>query len=167
MVPLKNVLICMILLPVFLCGCASTKTAVPILDGIGFTAEVAFYNENYKCNVDINGNIIDLTVTSPEELKGLILHYSDNGLTAEYLGITYTPDDFDMTIGGVSSLMSGIINDVRGEDCNMDYDNGNCIITDKYMDFKYEFVFSPSGLPISLSVPNKSFEAVFKNVTIK
>ena len=84
--------LCALFCLVLLCGCSgSSKTVTPVLSGISFTAKVSFYNEYYECEtvIDTDG-AMRISVLSPADISGMRLIFSNDSVTAEYMGLTYT-----------------------------------------------------------------------------
>lgn len=148
-----------------LCGCAEQKTVTPALDNISFTAEIDYGDTEFAANASITDGALNLVVTKPQEIKDLILNITKNGVTAEFKGVTYTPDTNTIPVGSVAQVLYDILNDIGGNkkaNCNQE----NCEIEDSVNGYSYEFVFSPSGLPISLQIDDLDLEIEFKNVTV-
>lgn len=166
---MKKAIISVLIIVSFLCGCGkSTKTATPVTKGISFTADVTYYNENYTCDVDVNEEgIMTAEVTYPEELKGVSLTFDGENVTAEYLGLTYTLKTDTMPLGNVALSIYKVFCDVTNNGLSAEYTEENCLIENTVDGEKYEFTFSPSGLPLELKIPSKEFKVVFNNVTIK
>ena len=166
---MKRAVISVLMILMLLCGCSkNTKTSTPVTKGISFTADVTYYNENYTCDVDVNEEgIMSAKVTYPEELKGVSLRFDGETVTAEYLGLTYTLKTDTMPLGNVALSIYKVFTDVTEKGLMAEQNEGNCIIENEVNGEKYEFTFSPSGLPLELKIPDKEFQVVFNNVTIK
>ncbi len=166
---MKRAIISALIFVSFLCGCGkSTQTATPITKGISFTADVTYYNECYTCDVNVDeSGIMSAEVTSPDELKGVKLKFDGENVTAEYLGLTYTLKTDTMPLGNVALSIYNAFTDVSENSLLAERDDGNCVIENEINGEKYEFTFSPSGLPLELKIPSKEFKVVFNNVTIK
>ena len=149
-----------------LCGCSQTETATPILNNISFTAQIEYGENDYICDVMVADNTLNLTVTEPQEIKGLTLIVSENGIMAEFNGISYAPDISTLPQGAVVQVLYNVLKDVA-DNKTADCDDENCEITGRIDDYKYTFVFAPSGLPISLEIEGLDLEILFNNVTLK
>lgn len=137
---------------VLLCGC-SKKTVTPVIDNIRFNAHISYYNEQYVCAVrTYTGGNFDITVTEPEVLKGLNFTYRDNGITANYNGIEYTPNADNAYFMGVSDYIHEILLDLQQKTAT-ETENG-FIIEGETHDFVYTVYFAGSGLPIKAVVNN-------------
>lgn len=165
---MKKIFLCLTLSLLFLFGCSCKSREVTLtVRGISFSAEISYYNESYICNVNIDRNgKMTLTADSPEDLKGLTLTYTGNEVTAEYMGLTYTPRSGSMPLGNVAESIYGIIGDIEKEVETAPATNGNCTVENNYNGKSYTFVFSPAGLPLSLEIPDSSFKILFNNVTV-
>ncbi len=148
-----------------LCGCAQSKTATPILNNISFTVEIDYGENEFVADVAVAEDDLNLAVIEPQEINGLILNITKNGVTAEFKGISYTPDISSLPQGAIIKVLYNILSDISsGKTASCD--NENCKITGRVDGYKYEFEFSPSGLPISLNVYALDLEIDFKNVSI-
>ncbi len=148
-----------------LCGCAQNKKATPILNNISFTAEIDYDDSEFKARATVADGALNLVIIEPQEIKDLILNITKNGVTAEFKGVTYTPDISSLPQGAIVQVLYNIINDISsGKMANCD--NENCEISGRVDGYKYDFKFSPSGLPISLKVDDFDLEIEFKNVTV-
>lgn len=141
--------LCFILL---FCGC-SKKTVTPVIDNIRFNAHILYYNEQYVCAVrTYTGGNFDITVLEPEVLKGLAFTYRDNGVTANYNGIEYTPNADNAYFMGVSDYIREILLDLQQKTAT-ETDEGFAI-SGKTGDFVYTVYFAGSGLPLKAVVNN-------------
>ena len=147
-----------------LCGCTQISETVPVLNNISFEAQIEYGDQEYAGNVTIADNTLNLTVTKPQEIDGLNLTVSENGIIAEFKGISYAPDISALPQGAVAQILFKVLGDVGGKTiaCN----DQNCEITGRVDDYKYTFIFSPSGLPISLRIDGLDLEILFNNVTL-
>lgn len=148
-----------------LCGCANNKTVTPILNNISFTAEIDYGDTEFVGNATLSEGTLNLTVTEPQEIKDLILKLDKNGITAEFKGVTYTPDINSLPQGAIAQVLYDILNDIVGNK-TANCDEENCEIKGRVNGYDYTFVFSPSGLPISLEIDDLDLEIKFKNVTV-
>ena len=164
---MRKILVCVIVLLLLLCGCDSQKETEPLVSGIKFLAKITYYNEQYECDTVISDEgKMQLTVNSPDTLKGLKIYMSDGKVTAEYLGITYEPKLDNMPFASISKTVYMIITQIKKDNIKAKSDNSNCKICRKCDGRDYEFTFSPSGLPILLTVVNESYKIEFSNVTV-
>ncbi|MBQ8203743.1 MAG: hypothetical protein IJZ75_05625 [Clostridia bacterium] len=165
---MKRAVISVVILILFLCGCGgSKKTATPVTKGISFTADVTYYNECYTCEVNVDeAGLMSAEVISPDELKGVKLKFDGENVTAEYLGLTYTLKTDTMPLGNVALSIYKVFTDIANNGLSAEYSEENCLIENKVDGEKYEFCFSPAGLPLSLKIPNKEFLVIFSNVAI-
>lgn len=162
----KFLLLITILIPFFCCSCKS-REVIPTLRSISFGADISFYNELYSLEASINEDgIMEINVTSPDNLKGLKLTYTTDGVTAEYMGISYTPKSENMPLCSVSGTLYEIIKNVDKTKESAVSDDGNCIIEGKLDNCSYTFIFSPAGLPLHLEVSSYNMTVEFKNVTL-
>lgn len=160
-------LICVILM-LSLCACSGKKQVIPIVSGMDFTAVIHYYNEIYECAVEVDkGCCAVMRVTSPEDLAGLKFICKGDTLTAEFMGLSYTPDTESMPSGAVAKTVYGILFDCYTNKPAASDDGGNYSISGKVDKHNYTLSLSPSGLPLSVQIPDKSYTVDFKNVTLK
>ena len=150
----------------FFSGCNTSKTVTPVTKGIEFTLNVTAKESKYDITAVIDGGgCIEATVNSPETIKGMKITSNKFETLAEYknLKYTYNEDEFsgDNYIITVYNILSSLENKKLSiESCE------NCSISDRYSGEKYDFTFSPAGLPIELNVESKNFKAVFSKTRL-
>ncbi len=149
-----------------LCGCTQKSTVAPILENISFTAEIDYGDNEFTADAKLAQDALNLVVTEPQEIKDLTLNITKNGVTAEFKGVTYTPDINSLPQGAIVQVLYRVLNDIRASQNTAVCDEENCNISGKAEGYKYDFEFSPSGLPISLAVDELDLEIDFKNVTV-
>ncbi len=153
------------LILLLMCGCTAQKQVSPVIDNISFTADITYVEQNYVCDATILDSTLNLCVIEPENIKGLSLKIDKNGVTAEFKGIEHAMDVNSLPQNAVIQILFKILNDIT--DKTIDVSRENCEITGNIDGNKYLFVFSPSGLPISLKIDNLDIEIKFNNVTLK
>ena len=55
--------------------------------------------------------------------------------------------------------------DAANKECLLE--DGNCLISGEIEQYEYEFIFAPSGLPLSLYIYGVDLKILFNNVIIK
>ena len=157
--------ICVFLI-VFLCGCSGGTKFVPQIKNIKFTAMVTFFNEYYEAQTEVsNDGTIQILVTQPSEISGLKFTCFGEDVTAEYMGLKYKPD-FEGMPNGVAKTLCSVINDANESFAEFEESNGNYEMRGRVDDRAYTLLLSPSGLPISVEIPDDSYKIDFKNVTL-
>lgn len=149
-----------------LCGCVEKAVVTPVLDNISFTAEMDYGDTEFTADVTLAQDALNLVVTKPQEIKDLTLNFSKNGVTAEFKGVTYTPDINSLPQGATAQVLFDVMNDITSSQHTLT-DDENCKIVGKVFSYEYILVFSPSGLPISLEIEDLDLYTKFSNVTIK
>lgn len=147
-------------------GCTSKKAVEPVLNNINFSAMITYNDAEFECYVEILDGNFTSTVVKPETIKDFTLRFNSDGVTAEYLGITYTPETHCMPSTAAVQILYDIINDVSKQGLTAYCKEENCTINRYINDYAYSFEFSPSGLPISLSIDDLDLEIKFNNVTV-
>lgn len=150
----------------FLCGCGVKKSVTPVFDGISFLAEIDYGDNEFSCDTSICDDVLNLTVTEPQELKGLTLNITKSKLKYEFNGLSYDCEIQSLPNSAVIQVLYAVLNDI-GDNKTVDYSQENCEIKSQTNGYDYIFEFSPSGLPISLEIDNMDFKIEFKNVTVK
>lgn len=161
---MKRLLVFVVALSMF-CGCAQNKSTAPVVDNISFAAEIYYGDQDYSADVSIVDGVLNLTVTAPEEIDGLTLKLDENGIKANFKGITFTPDTSSLPQGAISQILFNVLNDAKQKTAVCG--DENCEITGTVDGYKYTFVISPSGLPIELEVVDLDFKIEFTNVTLE
>lgn len=149
----------------FVCGCSNVETTKPMLNNITFTAQVEYDEYKYVCNVDSSNNALNLVVLEPEEIKDLILRIDETSMLAEFKGIKYTIDVNLFPQCAMLRIIYDVFTDAASKECLLD--DENCLTTGEIGGYVYELVFSPSGLPLSLSIEDLNLKMLFNNVIIK
>ena len=137
---------------------------MPVMQGVSFTADVEYGSNNYLADANMQNDILNLVVRSPEYINGLTLEISKDGTTAKFKGISYPIDATMYNESAMTRVLYCILNDVV--DKKLIYDSENCVMDGKIDNYDYTFVFSPSGLPISLSVNDLDLYVKFSNVSL-
>lgn len=153
------------LILLLLCGCSQKKQVTPILDNISFVAKITYNDEKYECDSVINNNVLNLVVSQPEEIKDLSLTLDQNGVEANFKGVSFTPDVDSFPQGALAQILFDIFTDIS-ENKKADLKDDNCVINGKIDEHEYIFTFAPSGLPIRLTINDLDFVVEFNNVTI-
>ncbi len=147
----------------FLCSCGTkTRKITPITKGINFESEISFYNETYKCNVNIlkNGDT-EIAFSFPEELSGLRINYSGKNVTVNYGGIEYTSVIEGLPQYSTSNIIYKIFSNNYTQ---VLYEEDNYFVKFKDGDTDYKMYIGATGLPIEIKSP--FFNAKIKNATI-
>ena len=133
---------------------------------ISFTAKISYYNETYSadCTID-SDNLLTAVIKIPETLEGFTLKVSNDGITAEYLGIKYTPTDSNMPFAGVLEQTYERLIEVQSGEKVKKEDKTYKITVGEGAD-KAVLSLTEGGLPILLELPDERFFVEFYNVTI-
>ena len=160
-----------VFIPIVLClclvSCGIKQGVSPRLSGISFSAEIFYYNETYRCDCSINAeNELLAVIKIPETLEGFTLTVSSGGVTAEYLGIKYTPTDGNMPFSGLLKQVYDRLMLVSDSGVAEKRDKTYILSLGEGAD-RAELHLAESGLPILLRLPDERFYVEFYNVTIK
>ncbi len=148
------------------CGCAQKNIVSPVLDNISFTAEIDYGDNELTADAKLTQGALNLIVAEPQVIKDLTLNITNNGVTVEFKGVTYTPDINSLPQGAIAEVLYDVINDIGVSQNTVVCVEENCKIKGSVNGYEYEFTFSPSGLPISLSIDELDLDIEFKNVTV-
>lgn len=108
---------------------------------------------------------MNATLKSPEILNGMKITANNFETYTEYKDLKYIYDEDEFAGNNSVVAVFGIL--LSCEKKQLPLENGeNCVLSDKYLGEKYEFTFSPSGLPMKLSIPSRSLEAVFSDISV-
>ena len=146
-----------------LSACGGKETVKPQIYGISFTADVTYYNENYKGECEISGDgSLTLKITEPEILAGYTVTINNDGIKAEYLGIAFTPNPSNMPFSSVMQDLYKKITEIAL--CDAAEKKGDTYIIKGGKDADaYTLYISPTGLPLSLDMPDERFRVYFYN----
>lgn len=161
---LKKLLVLPLIL-LTLCGCSKSRKTTPILQNISFMAEIIYGEDEFICDAFVSDDALKLVINEPVEIKDLTLITNKNGVTVEFKGISYSPDINSLPQGALAKVLFDVLNDISNND-SLVCDDENCKITGRLDGYEYEFIFSPSGLPISLYIDQIDLKIDFKNVTV-
>ena len=164
---MKKIISVLFLAILFLCACGEKKIAVtPVTSGISFTAELTYYNECFEADVTVakNGET-DMEITSPDTIKGLVLHFNGEEITAKYAGLEYRADFKSLPEGACCARLYEILKDTFNEDVTVNSEENSYYIMRDSKDISYKLYLGATGLPISAE-DNSGFTVNFKNVTI-
>lgn len=154
----------LLLLISFFCGCNQHNQVAPIVDNISFTANIDYEKQNYICEVSIVNSVLKLTVNSPRNINGLTFVVDKNVTEAKLNDISYSCNTSQLSCDNIAEIIYKILIDVT--DKTIIDKEKNCIICDSLSGNNYEFVFSPSGLPLSLNVIELDLYIKFSNVVV-
>lgn len=149
----------------FVCGCSKIEKATPIVENISCVAEVEYNYSNYVCNLNFLKNELVVTIMEPNEISGLVLKINQDNVATEFKGITDAPEFNDLPQYSFVRILFDVINSVKGKDIEFNEDNG--VICGEIGGYKYGFVFSPSGLPQSLSIDDINLKIYFKEISLR
>jgi len=149
---------------ILLCGCGD-KTVTPVTRQISFTANITYYNEQFVCetNVDKDG-VTQMTVVSPETLKGLSFTVNESGITAEFLGLKYTPKTENMPYSIVTYTVYELLNAAHNR--KLELNEKNCILSGKLGERPFTLTVSPAGMLLKAQIPDDSFTVEFFDMTV-
>lgn len=160
----KRLLVLPLVLLLF-CGCSQKRSTRPILNNISFVAQIDYCDNNFICDATVTESNLKLVVNEPDKIKGLTFVANKNGISAEFMGISYNPNINNLSQGVLVKLLFNIFTDISNNEfasCEGD----NCKISGRVDNYKYVFYFSPTGLPICLEVATLNLKIDFKNVTV-
>ena len=161
---MKKILV-LLLAILSLCGCTVSKTVSPILDNILFTVNIDYAQDKYVADASIVDDTLNLVIREPEIISCLSLGFDENGLSAEFKGIKCTSEVDSLPQSAIIQVLYNVINDAVNK--QLVYDDTNCRITGKVNEYKYEFVFSPSGLPLKIEIEDFDLLFYFSNVSLE
>ncbi len=158
-------IISLVLVLLTLTACSGKKTAEPRLLGITFLAEVTYYNENYKGECHFSEDkVLTFKITEPDILSGYTVTVSADNITAEYLGISYTPTESNMPFSSaVTKFYEKLVAASSGEAAKEK--DGVFILRGGVDADAYTLYISESGLPQKIEIPDDRFTVYFYNVT--
>lgn len=150
-----------------LCGCSERGKVTPILKGISFNAEISLADAELSCTAEISADgSVTACLTDPAELSGMTLLLNGTGVTAEYMGITYSVPQGEFPQGNAIRLMCDALADAADRSAVVQKGE-NCILNGTFKGREYTLYCAPCGLPLSLEMPAEGFKVIFGNVKIK
>ena len=160
-------IISLVLILLTLTACRGDKEVTPRLLGISFDAEITYFNENYKgeCVLSSDG-VLTCRISEPDMLSGYTLTLSKEGMTAEYLGISYTPNESNMAFSGVIGEFYSKLNQIISSAQTAQQKDDTYVIKGGEDADAYTQYISSTGLPQSLRLPDDRFTVYFYNTTV-
>lgn len=161
-------IICLLIPLILLCSCGKKSEVKPNLSGISFKGEIVYYNENYSCECSVSQEgVLTAKIIEPEILSGFVLTVSKDKITADYLGISYTPTTNNMPFSGAIDSFYKALQECSTEDKRATVSGDEYILKGETEDLGYTLYLSPTGLPQKLLLPDERFSVNFYNVTIE
>ena len=148
-----------------LCGCTSIKETKPIVNNISFTVNITHQKQEYTCDVQSFSDGLNLIVKDPQNIEGLALDINKNICNIAFEGLNLSYDTNLLPDNAFAQIIYAVLCDVSEQPIFID--DENCTINGNVYKKDYVFVFSPSGLPLSLEIKDLDFNVNFSNVTIK
>lgn len=156
----------LVLFCLVLSGCNSPKTVSPVTKGIKFDLKAAYGETDYDLSVAIdNGGCMKAVINSPAEIKGMKLNVNNFETIAEYKDLKHIYNSEEFADNNPIITVHRILSDLSDKQLPLK-EGENCIVEDRFSGKEYEFIFSPSGLPISFNMNAESLSIVFHNVTV-
>ena len=147
-------------------GCKSEKTVSPITKGIKFDLKVNYGKANYDVSVIIdNGGCMEALINSPDKISGMKITANKFETVSEYKNLKYTYNDEEFTRNNPIIMVYNILSDLSDKQLPLK-EGENCVEKDEFSSKEYEFVFSPSGLPISFNMNSENLNIVFCDVIV-
>ena len=151
-----------------ICGCSNSDSGVQaVISGITFTAQISFYNEMFTCDGSISGDgVLELTVTEPENISGMMINVENGCITARFKGLTYTPNTGTFPFGGVAQNIWDVFNDASKRLAPVSREGENYFIQSAPDEKYYKITLAETGLPLSLEYPAQGLKVQFLKMTI-
>lgn len=161
-------IVCLLIPLILLCSCGKKSEVKPNLLGVSFKGEIVYFNENYTCECAISQEgVLTAKIIEPEMLSGFVLTVSADKITADYLGISYTPTKNNMPFSGAIDTFYKALIDSSGQDKTATLSGDEYIVKGEIENLEYTLYISPTGLPQKLLLPDERFSVNFYNVTIE
>lgn len=151
---------------VFLAGCSKSGSITPIVNNISFTAKIDYNGNDFVCECDIKDSDFDLTLLEPEKINGLNYSLSNNQITEEFCGVSNSKSVDEFSDNSVIIVLYNVFSRINSGKTGVN-DDGNYDVTGTADNYEFKFVFSPSGLPVTLQVYDLNLKVDFNNVTLK
>lgn len=151
-----------------LCGCKSESCGVTaITDGLKFTAKIEYKKECYAYNVEIpKESNMRMEAVFPENLKGMILEFSDTSVTVNYNGIEYNMTLSDLPLSSTIGFIYTVFSDAGTKKEDIILRNDEFFISGKTPAYEYNLYFGTTGLPIKVTDDKNDITAIIENATI-
>lgn len=164
---MKKALFVTVLICVIMCGCGNRSSVKPLLKGISFTANANYNDKNYVCDVTVdNSGYMSALVVEPKEISDMKFNFDGETVTSEYLGLKYETDIEKFPSGNVIAAIYNAFNGIDEEDLAYGEKSENYTVSGNEDGFSYFLTVSPSGLPLSLDLPDMNLKVEFQNVTV-
>ncbi len=156
-------IISLIMIIGLLCGCGG-KMRSAVTRQISFTADITYYNEQFKAAVetDGSGNMI-MELLSPEDIAGLKFIVSKDEIKALMMGLTYSPDTDNMPSAIAASCIYEMLSEAGEMKFKVEEKNG--VLKGNACDRPFTLTVSAAGYPIEGAIPDDRFDVKFSDVT--
>lgn len=161
-------IISFIMITLLLCGCAKQTSKVkPVTSGISFTARITWYNEVFVCTGEIsNQTKATFEINEPEDIKELKITCDGDNVTASFKGLQEEYDISKTPFSFICAEVYGALRDTWREDIEVAEKEQQLYIEGRANEKDYKMIIAPTGLPLSLEIPNESFTVIFEDVKI-
>ncbi|MBQ3817030.1 MAG: hypothetical protein II802_02010 [Clostridia bacterium] len=165
---MKKILLVVFVITLALCGCSKTASQIkPVTSGISFNAKVSWYNENFVCSGKITGkDEAVFEINEPEDIKGLIIECKGDDVTARFKGLETSYDVSKTPFSFICSEIYSAVRDTWSEETEVLSEGQEFYVEGKANQSDYKMIVAPTGLPLSLEIPNESFKVLFQDVKI-
>ncbi len=146
-----------------LCACG-VREIVPISKGIGVTAHISYYNENYNTDITIdNDGVFTMKINEPDVLSDISFIFAPDSVKAIYNGIEYVPNENNTQFFGVADKIYSVFKDIDSRLARED--DGIYTIEGEINGDEYEITFGKTGLPLTLELDD-NINVRFSNAKI-
>ena len=147
-------------------ACSKADSVKPQLNNITFVADVSYGEEKYTLKSSVASDwTFNARVVSQGETENMQFAISPSGACVSYGDLKFTVEDAALPRENTVQLLYAAIKAAAGENLQKD-ERKNCSVEGTLYTSRYTFSFSPSGLPLSLVIPDYGYKAVFRNVSV-
>ncbi len=148
---------------VLLCGCGK-KEIRPVLEGVNFKAQLLQNETQYIFSGKILKKELNICFTDPAPLGGVTAVITPNSSRLIFEEMEYKNG---LMADSPAMLFYKVLSDIMQNEKSGIFDESNCVLKGELDSVSYIFCFAPSGLPISLEIPDENIKVNFSDVSIE
>lgn len=154
-------LLCAFLCLIFLVGCSSKSSVMPVNKNITYRAHIFYYEEEYDCLVTINEQGTEYVIKGGE-MDGFGARFFDNGVLYSYLG-----KESENTVPYDKGMLSLLFEMSENSDKKAaEYTDENYVARGSTAIGEFTLFVSGAGLPLYAELDGKDFYVDFYDVSI-
>ena len=148
-----------------LCSCSKNSNVKPVTGNLSFTLQSVLNNNEYiiDAKTDSDSNL-SLSFKAPENLKNLKMHIKDYNITVNFMDLEKEIPLKSVEEDSPISIIFEAVNTALKTE-KLDFKDNEYLCDFNVKNSDYSFIFSQSGLPLSIKKNDENL-ILFKSVTV-